>query len=347
MSKVQYTAWIGTNSTRNSQGIYTVSIDGETLQPQIISAQKAYNTGALALSRDGKRLYAASEGMSFMGRASGGAMAFSADATGKLSLINAIPVGGQRPCCLSLDDDEGNLYSANFLGGSISVMSLRADGGIDSVKRMITEPKEDGWLHAMHSVAVLTPRKYVAAINVSQSEIVVYDARTGARLGDYCFGKRVFARSVAVHGEFIYAMLQDPGELYVFQNRIAEGGGIELIQRCPVIPGWQGFAGTSALRISPDGKLLMAAVRRANSISVFRIKLDGTLMFCNNIVLPGETPRDFMISPDGELVVVAMQFSDEIKILKVDREGADLILAGEGIKIPSPASVVIRKENAI
>ena len=87
MQKKGYTAWIGTNTMRNSLGIYTVSIDGDTLRGEIRHTEKAYNTGALALSKDGKRLYAASEGMSFMGYGSGGVMSYRIDEVGKLPWV--------------------------------------------------------------------------------------------------------------------------------------------------------------------------------------------------------------------------------------------------------------------
>ena len=67
MQKKDYIAFIGTNSVRGSQGIYTVQIDGDSLQAKVISTQEAYNTGALALSHSKKYLYAASEGMTFGG----------------------------------------------------------------------------------------------------------------------------------------------------------------------------------------------------------------------------------------------------------------------------------------
>ena len=122
MQKKGYTAWIGTNTMRNSLGIYTVSINGDTLRGEIKHTEKAYNTGALALSKDGKRLFAASEGMSFMGYGSGGVMSYRIDGGGKLVYLNGTPVWGQRPCCLALDESRNTLYSANFYGGSISMV---------------------------------------------------------------------------------------------------------------------------------------------------------------------------------------------------------------------------------
>lgn len=344
MQKRGYTAWIGTNTMRNSLGIYTVAIDEDTLCGEIKYTEKAYNTGALALSKKGDRLYAASEGMSFMGHGSGGVMAYSTEPDGKLVYQNGTPVWGQRPCCLALDEDKQMLYSANFYGGSISMVPLR-DDGVDAVRKVITAPKPEKWLHAMHWVEVLEGGDYLAAINVAQSELSIYDAATGDRVTGYCFGDRIFARAVVSYGPHIYAMLQDPGVIYVFRNSLKEKKEVELIQKINVLENWDGRCAASVIRVSPDGKMVLAASREQNKMTVFHRDENGTLAYADQIDLPGETARDFMISGDGKIVVIAMQFSDNLLIYRIDSERAKLELTQSDLKIPSPAAVVIRKEN--
>lgn len=345
MGKNGYTALIGTNTMRDSLGIYTVAIDGETLQGEIKYTEKAYNTGALALTADGKSLYAASEGMSFMGYGSGGVMAYTVEEDGKLTYRNGVPVWGQRPCCLALDEGRNMLYSSNFFGGNLSMIPLKEDGGVDAVSKIITSPKPDHWLHAMHWVEVLEGGEFLAAINISQSELSIYDAVTGERVTGYCFGERIFARAVISYGSYIYAMLQDPGEIYVFKNTLKENGKIELIQRIPVLENFDGRCAASVIRITKDGTLALAASREQNKLTVFRRSKDGILSYANQYDLPGDTPRDFMISDDGRIVVIAMQFSDTLVIYELNEETAELTLKQSDLPIPSPAAVVIRKEE--
>lgn len=345
MHKNGYTALIGTNTMRDSLGIYTVFIDGDTLQGEIKYTERAYNTGALALSSDGKSLYAASEGMSFMGYASGGVMAYTVEDDGKLTYRNGVPVWGQRPCSLALDEKKQMLYSANFFGGNLSMIPLKEDGSVDAVKEIITAPKPEHWLHAMHWVEALEDGAFLAAINVAQSELSIYDAETGERVTGYCFGERIFARAVVSYGPYIYAMLQDPGEIYVFRNTLKENRKIELIQRILVLEGFDGRCAASVIRVSPDGKIVLAASREQNKLTVFRRSEDGTLSYANQYDLPGDTARDFMISEDGRIVVIAMQFSDTILIYEINEETAELTLKQSALKICSPAAVVIRKEE--
>ena len=339
----RYTAWIGTNSTGGSRGIYTLSVDTEQKEARIIAAHKAYNTGALALSPDGAYLYAASEGMSFQGYASGGAMAYAIKADSSLTVINAIPTMGQRPCCLALLDGK-QLYAANFFGGSISVMALRPDGGIGELRVKITEPAPtDGWLHAMHAVAVMD-EKHIAAANISQSEIVVYNGNSGKRLASYAFVPHSFPRSLAVSDACIYCMMQNPAEIYVFEKKIPEDGKLHLLQKCETLPGYAGDADTSVIRLTPDGKMLLAADRKTNALSAFRIGADGILAYLTRTRIPGDTPRDFAITPDSRAVFAAMQSSGEVQVLELNRQTGALkpLCSAE---IPSPAAVVIRKEE--
>lgn len=345
MQKNGYTAIIGTNTMRDSLGIYTVAIDGETLQGEIKYTERAYNTGALALSSDGKSLYAASEGMSFMGYASGGVMAYTVEDDGKLTYRNGVPVWGQRPCCLDLDEGRNMLYSANFFGGNISMIPLKEDGGVDAVKQIITAPKPEHWLHAMHWIEVLEDGEFLAAINVAQSEVSIYDSATGERVTGYCFGERIFARAVISYGPYIYAMLQDPGEIYVFKNTLKENRQIELIQRILVLENFEGRCAASVIRITPDGRIVLAASREQNKLTVFRRSEDGILSYAHQYDLPGDTARDFMISDDGRIVVIAMQFSDTLNIYEINGETGELTLKQSDLQIPSPAAVVIRKEE--
>lgn len=79
--------------------------------------------------------------------------------------------------------------------------------------------------------------------------------------------------------------------------------------------------------------------------AIFRRTEDGILSYANEYDLPGDVARDFMISDDGRIVVIAMQFSDTIDIYEIDGENASLRLTQSDLEIPSPAAVVIRKEE--
>lgn len=342
MSSPAYLFWIGTNSVRGSRGIYTVCAEPEDLRLHTLYTTEAYNSGALAYDPEHHRLFAASEGMVFLGRASGGVSDYRADRSGWLERISSACTAGQRPCSVAVDPGGANVYAANFFGGSLAMLPVAPDGVIGSPRFVASDPRREGWLHAMHCVSVLDGGRTVAALSVTRSSLVLYDAETGEETGSFCFGDRVFVRSLAACGSHIYVMIQDPGDIHVLRR---EGSSLELQQVVRMQPEPEDFYGTSVLRITPDGSLLLAGARRTNTIAVFRIDGSGNLTQTAAVPLPGETPRDFEVSPDGRIVVTALQASDRICVHRIDYRAGTLEPTGSLLSIPSPAAVAFCREG--
>ncbi|MGD1822367.1 MAG: lactonase family protein [Pleomorphochaeta sp.] len=339
---LNYTAFIGTNSTRNSEGIYTLKIPKKTLYPNIKCTQSNYNAGALALSNDNNYLYAVEEGMTYKGYASGGVNAYKINKDGSLSLLNGMPTNGQRPCSINVDKENKHLYVANFFGGSISIFSLNSDGSINQLVRTITELKPKEWLHAIHDVNLINNGKFLAYMSVASSSFIVINPLTGKKLTQYNYGNKVFVRSFTSFDKYIYTMLQKTGEIFVLEY-LEESNKIRKIQKVTALEVFDKNMdfGTSAIKITPNGKLLLAGIRNTNSISIFSIGKEGQLKFENSIELPGECPRDFNISADGKIVITALQQSDEVCIHTINYENKSLDYTNNKIHIPSPAAIEI------
>src|SRR5690349_559730 len=101
--KKQNLVFIGTYSGPKSQGIYMSRFDSEKgdLSPSELAAQMT-NPSFLALSPNGKFLYAVGEVENFGGKPSGSVAAFRIrDASGKLERLNEQSSQGTGPCHLS------------------------------------------------------------------------------------------------------------------------------------------------------------------------------------------------------------------------------------------------------
>lgn len=337
----KYLAFVGTNSVRGSQGIYTVSIDADTLRPEIASTRQMYNTGTLALSRDGKRLYAGSEGMTFQGVADGGVVGFDIGADGALTRLGGARSHGQRTCCVAVDPADRFVYGANFYRGTWVKWPLDGRGAPEPASLVVEPPEVPGaFLKALHCIAPIGER-YVGVISLTEGALVIYRADDGSRVTEYVFPGHPFCRVLETCGDCIYAMMQDPGDVYVFRNHLDEDGSIELLQTISVQREPLERYGTTALRATPDGRLMIAATRSANTLTVFRILEDGRLALADVVALPGETPRDFAISRDGAFTVTCLQKSDEICIHRIDSARATLTDSGYRLRIPSPAAAAI------
>lgn len=345
-----YDIFIGTNSVRNSEGIYIFRLDKKSGRLEKQGTTPAYNTGSLAISKNGNRLYAVSEGMTFLGKASGGVMAYDIGENAALTLLSQKPTMGQRPCCLNLDDEAGALYASNFFGGSMAVFRV-TDDGISDIRRLVKETPGDGpRIHdGMHCAEIVEPGKLVAAIYLGRGQLIFYDAETFEPVHTYQvpdgYSPRHFALSP--DRQYIYLLMQNPGVIHVLENRVMEGGGGIMRQEISTIPeDYRGMYGTSSVRVSPDGRLVFAATRSADTIAVYRRnKNDGLLELSEMAGLPGETPRDFNITPDGRYLVTALQASDEVCVHRVDYENAAITLTDKAGGIPSPAAVAARERS--
>lgn len=137
-----YYAYIGTNSVRGSQGIYSVRIDAVTLEPEIIQTVPAYNSGSLAMCADGGFLYAAVEGMTFEGYASGGIIAYKAAEDGMLEKLNEQRTFGQRTCCVAADASGQNAYACNFYEGTMAAFHVEENGAVCPARFVVYPPEE-------------------------------------------------------------------------------------------------------------------------------------------------------------------------------------------------------------
>ena len=60
--------YVGTNSLRGSQGIYTLSLDTQSGIMEVIDTAAARDSAYLCLSRDGRRLYVVMESLEYEGK---------------------------------------------------------------------------------------------------------------------------------------------------------------------------------------------------------------------------------------------------------------------------------------
>ena len=336
MVKKDYLAFIGTNSVRGSQGIYSLRLDGETLRPELLATRQVYNSGALAWG--GRRLYAASEGMTFKGKADGGAHAFACDAAGMLTETSAQRSFGQRTCAITVDPRGKNLYGANFYQGTWVAWPLDENGDLLPARLSVAPPEEAGPFRALHCVEAIGD-DYVAVISLAECALVVYRASNGERVTSFVFPGHPFCRYLAVRDRMIYAMMQDPGDIYVFRSDLEEKGVLTLLQTISVQEQPLAHYATTTLRFTSDGALLIAATRENSTLTLFSVQADGTLARKQILTLPGQAPRDFAITPDGHAVVTCLQKTDEICVHRIESE--TLLDTGWKLSIPSPAAAAI------
>ena len=107
------------------------------------------------------------------------------------------------------------------------------------------------------------------------------------------------------------------------------------IGRWTMIPSGSGFTEAdtkaAAIKLTADGKILMASNRGHDSIAFFDVGEDGTLKMRNVAKLTGKFPRDFELMPGEKFMVVGHKMSNEIQVYAFDREKCELKAVGEPI----------------
>ena len=87
----------------------------------------------------------------------------------------------------------------------------------------------------------------------------------------------------------------------------------------------------AAIKLTADGKILMASNRGHDSIAFYEVGLGGKLTLKNIAKLRGKFPRDFELMPGEKFMVVGHKMSNEIQAYRFDRTECTLEPVGEPI----------------
>lgn len=92
----------------------------------------------------------------------------------------------------------------------------------------------------------------------------------------------------------------------------------------------------AAIKLTADGKVLMASNRGCDSIAFFEVKDNGELELKNIAPLKGRFPRDFELMPGEKFMVVGHKMSNEIQVYSFDRAKYTLTPVGDAIPCYRP-----------
>ena len=116
----------------NGRGIHLFEVDRAT---GALNPAGVYELGTspsyLAVNSGGSRLYSANETDRVGEKKEGTVSAFEIDrSTGQLKLLNTVRAGGAGPTFVSIHPSGKFVLVANYFGGSVAVLPIRADGGL-------------------------------------------------------------------------------------------------------------------------------------------------------------------------------------------------------------------------
>ncbi len=352
----------------DGEGIYRAWLDPHTGELKDVAlAAKTRNPSWLAVHPSHRYLYTLNEISDFEG-GSGSVTAYALDASsGTLTALNTTSSQGPGPAHMSLDHTGRYAFVANYIGGSVAVLPIDANGKLDSAIQVVHHQGHVGAKHATdaprgsfaisghdtphaHMVAPAPDNRFVLVTDLGQDRIYVYrfDVRTGklstnsgtpivtVPTGD---GPRHFV--FHPNGQWLYTLQEESSTLSFFHYD-AERGALQHVQTISALP--EGFAGTnfgSEVLVSADGKFLYSANRLHDSVAICAIGSDGRITLRRNTHTGGDYPRNLALAPNGRYLFSCNQHSDNIVSFRRDESSGLLSPTGYYAAVGSPAFITL------
>ena len=330
-------------------GIHVWSVDPESAAwTHAQQVGELVNPSFLTMRRDGRFLYSAHGDESY-------ATAFAVNAgDGRLTMINRASTGGRNGVHLTLDRAGRFLVVANYGAGTVGVLPVRADGGLDDAVQVVPLPGQPG----PHRVEQASSHPHEVVFDPSEKFLVVpdkgldrvfvfaFDAATG-KLTPTVQGAGVARsgsgpRHVAFHPRLtLLWVLNEIGNTVTTWQWEAERGHLRAVQMLPTLPAdYAGENTASEIAVSADGRFVYCSNRGHDSIAVFSADpTTGLLTSIGWTASQGRTPRFLALDSGGRFLYVANEQSDTIVPFRVDAARGTLTQAGAVVRNASPVCI--------
>lgn len=333
---------VGSYATPQEEGIKVYAWNQEEGEAIYISGVTGLsNPSYQVVSADGSRVYSVGEDDSETSTAH--ALSFD-KAKGKLTLLNTQLTQGGAPCYINLSPKEDFVITANYTGGSITVLPLETSGRLG--ENVSTFPFEgEGVLKNrqsqphLHCVEFTPDGKFLLANDLGTDKIHVFPLDADGRLEvEKTFDVALEAGSGPRHlcfskdGRFAYLINELSGKVTTL---LYNGDSLQPIQY--IEADTVGAQGSADIHLSPDGKFLYASNRlKADGIAIFSVNQETGMLTKVGYQLTGIHPRNFVITPDGRFLLVACRDNNVIQIFARDIETGLLKDTGKRIETSKP-----------
>lgn len=348
--------YVGTYTTDGrSRGIhrYRMHPDTGSLRPAG-AVTVAANPSFLALHPRRRFIYAVNELTELAGQPSGAVTAFAVDRqSGALTLLNQRASHGGAPCYVGVDRTGKFVLVANYVGGSVAVLPIGADGRLGEATSVVRHegsgphPERQRSPHA-HCIVVDRANQHALVTDLGTDRVIAYpfDARTGtlavARASHAGLAPGAGPRHLVFHpgGRVVYVVNELGSTLSALQYT-PETGGLREVQTVPTLAAPPAQRNAPAdVHLAPSGRFLYLSNRGDDSIAVFSIHpAAGTLKLVELVSTRGSWPRNFALDPTGRFLFVANQRSDSIVGFRVDPATGRLTPTGQTVELPAPVCI--------
>jgi 6-phosphogluconolactonase len=356
-AKSSRTLFVGTQTAAGSKGIYSYKWDPAKGELEALGvAAAAENPTFLALSPDGKYMYAANELDSFQGKKGGGVSSFTVDAkAGRLTAVNAVSSTGAGTCHVTVDKTGRAVFCANYTGGSAASFHVGAGGALSEAVSSfqysghgpVTDRQEAP--HA-HRVTVSPKNDFVLVNDLGLDCIHVYrlDAATAKLTANdppqwnATPGSGPRALRFHPNGRWAYCVNEIVPSVEVLRWD-GQAGTLVSVQKIELTPAdyKKGDSTASEIVLDSAGRFAYAANRGVDELVTFSVdSATGKITFLGRMAYGGKTPRHIALDPTERWLLTADEDSDGISVIRRDAKTGMLASTRKTFAISKPQCLV-------
>jgi len=270
---------------------------------------------------------------------------------GAMECLTELPCEG--PCHIALTADGKRVAFAAYLSGTVGTVGTDGKGLVTAV--LPNDARGPNALRQQKAYAHQTfnlPNGKLGVMDLGCDRICFFDPITMTRdtaleiKADPGDGPRHALWSK--EGKFLFVVneLSSTVASYAYS-----GASFTRLGKWTMLPeGWNRFEAdgetlstkAAALKLTADGKILMASNRGHDSIAFYAVQEDGTLRLKNIAKLTGAFPRDFALMPGEKFMVVGHKMSNEIQVYRFDRAACTLTPVGAPLSVWRPLCFVFK-----
>lgn len=263
-------------------------------------------------------------------------------------LCDELLLEGGALCHIVYQPLNKTLYCSFYLTGHVAAVRVEDYHFTKVLSFIQIKPENPGELTRAHC-CVLEPNGHRGFVtNIAQDRIYIYESERGElKPNESCeyiqLERGIGPRHLQFHprDQYLYLITEYSNEIHVFSYEKENGTPkLKCLQRISTLPDhYKGESYGSSLALSQDGRFLYAANRGSDTIAVYTINIEGTLIKIQDASCDGHYPRHMNLSKDGERLMIANQESNEVVIISVNKDNGRLGEVMEKIPFNKPSYV--------
>lgn len=268
---------------------------------------------------------------------------------GSLDRLDSTETGDAGPCHVALDPHGEYAVISHYVGGSVALLSVSADGALDGPlsiqKHEGTGPNDDRQAAPHPHSAWFVTDSLVYVPDLGADQVVIYeldrDTERLRPLRDSTVDCKPGSgpRHLAVHPYEPVGYLVNELNTTLAVLNLADPRRPTINKTHSTLPDNADPSGTIAadVHVHPDGEYVLATNRGHNSIAKFATR-QSPLKIVRTAVTSagGEWPRNFAVHPNGEWVFVCHQHTDDIVAFAFDSDTGTLDRVETSTELGSP-----------